>query len=458
MRQQSNKLINIIFISTLVILIAGVVFVFFSPQFERNNPTITFKNNNYWNAKDKLSFSFNDESGIRFYRVVYKSSNKEIEILSKKVDSKEKTIDIEIEPFDIYFMDKDVKLLVEVYDNSMWNFFGGNITKEEFELIIDKKSPRTDVLINSRYLRRGGAGTVVVKVSDENLKDKYITFNNETRFELIPFLKDDYYAATFAWPIDVEFEDFQIVNLVAIDKANNKSVTKIPVYIQDLKIKNDKLKISDNFINNISKPVLEKSNENIPNDNVEIFIAQNRDLRAKNVSKIRSISLDNMSRDQINHFSLNRFKRLSGSKTFAGFAERREYFYEGESIDKAWHLGMDWASVIRADVKVSNPGKVIFDGYLGIYGNTMIIDHGLGIQSLYAHTSNMNFQKGDEVKRNEKIANTGSTGAVFGDHLHFGILIQGVEVNPLEWMDSNWIKTRVLDILEEAKKEISSSK
>ena len=63
---------------------------------------------------------------------------------------------------------------------------------------------------------------------------------------------------------------------------------------------------------------------------------------------------------------------------------------------------MDWASSKRADIIVTNPGKVIFKGYLGIYGDTAIIDHGLGLSTLYAHTSNIDVEVNDEVKTGQK--------------------------------------------------------
>ncbi len=153
-------------------------------------------------------------------------------------------------------------------------------------------------------------------------------------------------------------------------------------------------------------------------------------------------------------FNIQPFKRLRGSKTVAGYAEKRHYYLNGEKIDEAWHLGIDWASVKKAPIRVSNTGTVIFNSYLGLYGNSIIIDHGIGLSSLYSHTSSQDIAIGDSVDKKQKIAKTGSTGAVFGDHLHFGILIQGIEVNPIEWMDRNWIKVRITDILKDAKKQI----
>lgn len=118
---------------------------------------------------------------------------------------------------------------------------------------------------------------------------------------------------------------------------------------------------------------------------------------------------------------------------------------------------MDWASTKRAPIKTFNDGKVIYKDYLGIYGDTIILDHGLGLASLYAHTSTINVELNDEVKAGQQIGNTGATGAVFGDHLHFGMLVQGIEVNPNEWLDFTWMKTNVTKTIEDAVKIINGS-
>ncbi len=458
MRRRNSSFKNILTLFFLALIVGAAVFIYFSPQFEKKSSEIKFNNSGFWNLEDSLKVSLSDQSGIKSYAVYYKTVDSEVEILKKEISSTQTQVVFDINAFALSPDVKKIKLAIKVYDNSMWNFFQGNETYKEFDLEIDRKKPSARVISNSRSIKRGGSATVVVKVSDENLKEQYITFNNNHRFELIPFMEKGYYAAIIAWPIEIEFDDFERVNLIAIDKAMNVTVKKVPLYIKDLKIKKDNLKISKKFIEKVSIPVLEKSEIDIPEEKAEIFVKQNRVLRANNVKTIKDSSLDNMSREMIDKYNIKPFKRLSGSKTFAGFAEKRQYFYNKEKIDEAWHLGMDWASIKHAPIKASNSGKVIFNDYLGIYGNTLILDHKLGLQSLYAHTSKFHAQKGDEIKRNQKIANTGSTGAVFGDHLHFGILVQGVEVNPLEWMDKNWIKSRVLNILAEARQEIKSSK
>lgn len=451
-RRNSSSLKNIFLLILSISAIAGVVFVYLSPAFEKNAPKIAFENNGFWNLKDKLKVSLFDQSGIKSYKVYYKNGTDTV-LLGKTIGAKQTSVMFDIEKFVIEPKVEKIKLAIEAIDNSNWNFFQGNKSYQEFELNIDRKKPKANIVSNSRSIKRGGSALVVVEVSDKNLSKKYISFNNKYKFELIPYKKKNFYAAIIAWP--VEIEEFDRVNLIAIDKANNKSITKVPLYIKDLKIKNDNINISKKFINKVSIPVLKQSDYEIPSNNAEIFVKQNKELREENVNKIRTESLENMNRDLIKKYSVKPFRRLKGSKTFAGFAERREYFYEKEKIDEAWHLGMDWASIKHAPIKISNNGEVIFNDFLGIYGNTIIVDHKLGLQSLYAHTSKFVVEKGQDVKRNQKIANTGSTGAVFGDHLHFGILVQGIEVNPLEWMDKNWIKTRVTNVLLEAKQIMS---
>jgi len=196
-------------------------------------------------------------------------------------------------------------------------------------------------------------------------------------------------------------------------------------------------------------------NEEVPADLEARFIKQNKDLRAKNVAKIKEVSLKHLKQNMISDFKIDHFVRLQGSQTAAGFGERRHYFLNNKKIDEEWHLGLDWASVKQDSITISNGGDIIFKEYLGIYGNTIIIDHGLGLGTLYAHTTSQFINVGDKAVKNQKIATTGVTGAVLGDHLHFGVLVQGIEVNPIEWMDPNWIKTRITEILDTSKAIIS---
>ncbi|MDR2488938.1 MAG: M23 family metallopeptidase, partial [Desulfovibrio sp.] len=145
------------------------------------------------------------------------------------------------------------------------------------------------------------------------------------------------------------------------------------------------------------------------------------------------------------------FMPLPNAAARAGFAEHRTYFYNGVKQDaEATHLGLDLASLARSPVPAGNDGVVVFADYLGIYGNLVVLDHGLGLQSLYSHMSEISVNAGQQVTRGQTLGRTGATGMAVGDHLHFGILISGMEVSPVEWLDPKWIRDNITDRLREA--------
>lgn len=137
------------------------------------------------------------------------------------------------------------------------------------------------------------------------------------------------------------------------------------------------------------------------------------------------------------------FTQMGNSQVESRFADRRTYFFDDKEIDKQVHLGFDLASVQQAPVHASNAGIVIHADFLGIYGNCVILDHGLGVQSLYAHLSSIGVKVGDSVTKGQELGRTGSTGLAGGDHLHFTMLMQGTPVKPVEWWDQNWLQDRV---------------
>ena len=454
-RQKSNNITKVILILILLVVAGIGGFVGFSPMFEKNPPKITVDKEIYWNLKKPIDIVIEDESNIKSYSVTFIDGNKRMPLTVNETKiGNQLQLSVVPPKFPRRYKPSTTSIEIKVKDDSKWNFFAGNDASSTVNLIIDTINPVANVIGNSYMLKQGGSATLVVEVKDDNLKDAYVSFNNQEFFELIPYHKENYYMAIIAWPIDIE--EFRRVNLVASDMANNVTVTKVPYYIKSHKTKIDKINVSSKFINNVSKSVLQKSEYQVPADDVEAFILSNKDLRKDNVETIKSIVRKYMDKDLVSNYDLKTFKQLRNGKTFALYGERRHYYYDNNKIDEAWHLGMDWASIKKAKIYSTNGGKVLFNDYLGIYGNTIIIDHKFGLSTLYGHTTNSYVQLDDIISSNQLIANTGSTGAVFGDHLHFGVLVQGIEVNPLEWLDSKWIKLNVKNVLDKAKKVIDS--
>jgi murein DD-endopeptidase MepM/ murein hydrolase activator NlpD len=98
------------------------------------------------------------------------------------------------------------------------------------------------------------------------------------------------------------------------------------------------------------------------------------------------------------------------------------------------HEGIDVPARPGTPIKASAPGSVVFAGRLGDYGNTVVIDHGFDLRSVYAHASSIRVRPGQRVSRGEPIATVGSTGRATGPHLHFEIRRAGEPTDPISYL------------------------
>ena len=204
---------------------------------------------------------------------------------------------------------------------------------------------------------------------------------------------------------------------------------------------------------NLSEPLLEKVAAEFKNrfpqakTPLEIFLKANGEMRQQNLKTLAELAR------QTSAVPLweGTFLRMPNTAPLGGFAQTRTYVYQGQKVDQQTHLGFDLASVVHAPVPAANRGKVVFAEDLGIYGQCVVIDHGLGLQTLYGHLSRMAVKVGDTVEKGQPVGNTGATGMAAGDHLHYGVLVGGQEVNPVEWWDSSWMINNISGKLDLAK-------
>jgi murein DD-endopeptidase MepM/ murein hydrolase activator NlpD len=176
----------------------------------------------------------------------------------------------------------------------------------------------------------------------------------------------------------------------------------------------------------------------------DIFLRVNKGLRKENEDKIAAIT----KKSTPSILWKGAFSQLSNSKVEANFADERTYIYNNEPIDNAYHLGYDLSVTKHYPVEAANSGTVAFVGDLGIYGNTVILDHGLGLFTLYGHLSSIDVKAGDSIKQRQILGKTGETGLAAGDHLHYGVYLHGVAVLPVEWWDQKWIDDNINPKLE----------
>ncbi len=437
----------------MTLFVGAGLYVYFSATFERNAPAITLQTNGYWNLKKPLQLKIVDDSGIKSYKVIMRTKSGDSELLYNRLLAPQKVIKLELQPprGAYTIKDKNIEIIVQAQDASKWNFLNGNVALKSFKLKIDKKRPQVSIVNNSYKISRGGSALVIFKAEDENLKELYIESNHNKHFKTEPFYKEGYYIALLAWP--VQDESFK-ATVVVKDDAGNVTKSYVPLYLKNKAYRLSKITLSDKFLNGKIAELAEQFDETqgieVP---LERFKIINEDVRAKNEKLIHKLTSD-VPQEMISDFKIKKMYPLKNGQVVAYFGDHRKYYYKGKFVSEAYHLGLDMASHAMAPIKTQNGGSVVFADYNGLYGNSPIIAHGLGLYTLYGHCSSLEVAAGDEVAPNAVIAKTGKTGYAMGDHLHFGVLVQGIEVRPQEWMDKQWIKLNINDIIKSAKKII----
>jgi murein DD-endopeptidase MepM/ murein hydrolase activator NlpD len=437
----------------LAALTGGGIYLYNAPIIERDNPVVTIHGKGYWNLKTPLGVRIDDQSGIVRYKVLMKTSGETVELASEEFMEPQKTIQIEVKSPKrlMRLKDEEVTISVEATDASKWNFFAGNSVTETKKFIVDTKRPLLSRISNSYGIRKGGSALVVFRAEDDNMKEFYIDTSFGKRFKPQPFVKEGYYVALIAWPV---MEDSFRATLVAEDMAGNITRTSVPLYLKEAQYRERRLKLTENYLEGKIAQLAEDYPET---QGVEGRIPQfkiiNEDVRQANEKLIHDTT-SKVPDEMIDSFSITPFYPLKNGQNLGGFGDFRHYIHNGKEVSIAYHLGVDLASVRQAPILLQNGGEVVYVGYNGIYGNMPIIHHGMGLYTLYAHCSSVNVQEGEQVAPGTVIAKTGTTGSVLGDHLHFGVLVQGIDVRPQEWMDKQWIRLNITDVMESAKQFI----
>ncbi len=453
MRRKKNKLGSILFMLSLIGGIALAVFVSFSPMFERQAPQISIVENGYWNLKTPLHVEMEDASGIRSYHVNLIYNNERVLLSNQKFDQAQPKVSIDIDaPKNVAaFNPESVQVEIIANDASHWNLLAGNEAVQSVNLKVDTKMPQVNVIANSMYLYKGGSGIVVFQGNDENLEELYIETNFGKRFKPQPFYKEGFYISLVAWKVT---EPSFSAKIVVKDHAGNIRNTAVPFRLRDRKYQISKIKLNDTFLEGKIAELAETFEiAKQTTDRMEQFKLINEEIRAKNEKLIHDITAP-VGKEMLQSVSFKPFYPLKNGKKVASFGDHRLYYRNGIKVSESYHLGLDLASVKMGDIHTQNSGEVVYADFNGLYGNMPAIHHGLGLYTIYGHCSNIAVSTGYSVKPGDLIANTGMSGYAMGDHLHFGVLVQGVEVRPEEWMDSKWLQVNIYDTIRDAKKII----
>ncbi|MEW6272009.1 MAG: M23 family metallopeptidase, partial [Thermodesulfobacteriota bacterium] len=389
-------------------------------------------------------------SGLRSWKVVLRGASGESVVAEEQIPRdgllgsgvRSRAVDVVVDARAAGLSEGPAQLVVVARDWSPLRFWRSEAVVLERPVTVDLTPPSVAVQGGQHYLTRGGSDAVVYTVSDDAVRSGVemagYFFPGEAGVLPDPAAR----VALYAMPHDVEAT--MRPKVVAEDAAGNRRESPFPVTVRDKVFPSEEIVISDDFLT-IKVPEILSTNELQPaTDPVASYLRINRDLRRRSEERIKEIVAASEPRLLID----GAFRQQPGSQVGSRFAERRTYRYNGEVIDNQVHLGYDLASVKQAPVNASNKGLVVFVGNLGIYGNVVIIDHGLGLSSLYAHLSSSEVSVGQTIEKGAQIGRTGETGLAGGDHLHFSIMLRGNHVDPVEWWDPKWLQNRVLAQIE----------
>ncbi|HPW68390.1 MAG: M23 family metallopeptidase [Desulfomonilia bacterium] len=391
-----------------------------------------------------FSVTFTDiRSGIRDFKVTIVQDQREFGVAFMEFPEKgtfEKTVNLRIEPRKLGIKDGQAVLKIEVRDFSPLK----NSAFLEMPVAIDSVVPRVSLLTRAHNVNPGGTCLAVYSVTKKVEKSGVECGGRFFQGYPVSEGAATVYVCYFAVPRDVGRSTPMAVSVE--DAAGNRAGTSIPFYVRTAhKFRDDTVRVGPEFVKGKAAQFEQADSSLGGNLPEETFRYLNTTLREENDSKIASICSGSEAKQ---FWEGGSFIRMPNTAAMALFGDRRTYRYQGMDMGSSVHLGIDLAST-RADfVPAANSGIVAYADDLGIYGNTVIIDHGQGIFTLYAHLSSMTVSAGQQVMRGAVIGNTGTTGFAGGDHLHFSVIVGGEFVNPIEWWDAHWIRDNVTSKLE----------
>ncbi len=323
------------------------------------------------------------------------------------------------------------KLIVEATSNDLLR----KTARVEREVTVVTQPPSVSADSEQHYLYLGMADLTTFNVSGSWTEAGVRVGDEAFRAWPMPGGKPGLFSLfAFAWNMPPD-----TVPLVYASNGTGNDVTSPLVVVfpkkEQPKYTTHDLQVSDAFL----QKVVNELDPNGSGDPVARFVKINSEMRRANNQTLSDLRLKTADK----FLWSQPFMRQPHSQAEANFADVRNYIYHGKKIDQQVHLGYDLAVTQHVGVEASNDGKVVYAAPLGIYGNCIVVDHGYGLQTIYGHLSRIDVHEGDMVKRGQVMGLSGMTGMAGGDHIHFAMQLDGVQIDPKEWWDSHWIKDHI---------------
>jgi len=327
--------------------------------------------------------------------------------------------------------DGPARLIVEATSND----FRGTTARVARELMVVTRPPTLSVDPDQHYLYLGMADLVTFNVAG-TWSEAGVRVGDQTfRSWPMPGGKPGFFSLfAFAWNMPAGTAPLVYATNAAGNVVTGPIVFQFPKKEQP-KYRVRDLQLDDRFL----QKVIGELDANGAGDPVARFLKINNEMRRANNQTLSDLRLKTEPR----FLWSQPFLQQPNSTVESNFADVRNYFYQGKKIDQQVHLGYDLAVTQHVGVVATNDGRVVYAAPLGIYGNCIVVDHGYGLQSIYGHLSEIAVHEGDMVKRGQAMGKSGQTGLAGGDHIHFSMQLEGIQIDPKEWWDAHWIKNHI---------------
>ncbi len=431
---------------TISLLLALAWFV--AAIFEGDPPTVKLEPlPEYISSAQNFRVTIKDKGrGLKSLVVTVEQTGRKVTLLEKRFPFKgllnrqglrEQTIEFVLDPGALNLGQGRADVKVFARDYSRRNGGDGNLGLVEHKLVVDTIPPALRPVSRMNYVTVGGTGLLVYMASSDTRKSGiYVGELFFPGYRAGPSYPEDAHVCYFTIPYNLR-RGYQLF-LWAEDRAGNTSKVGFYYRVKRKRFRKERINITDTFLEKVL-PYFSDYLQGHQGSDIEKFLWINRNLRKKNAQTFRELGQKSTNQQLWE----GRWLRLKNAATMAHFGDQRLYYYKGRKVDQQVHLGVDLASLAHSKVPAANHGTVIFAGPLGIYGITVVLDHGQGLASVYSHLSQAMVEVGQEVKKGQVIGITGQTGLAGGDHLHFGVMVNGIFVNPIEWWDPHWIRDNV---------------
>ena len=305
----------------------------------------------------------------------------------------------------------------------------------EQTLAVRQRPPRLELFSSQHYARQGGSGAVVYRVGETAASSGVRAGSFVSEGSPLPGGAGGDRFVLYALPWDLA--DAGQIRLFAQDDAGNRSEQPFLDLFKPMPPRTDTIEVSDAFLERVVPAIASQTpGFDASGSLLDQYLRINGDLRRAELAEVATLARSS----EPAFLWSGPFLQMSNTALEANFAQTRSYVYSGRQVDRQTHLGLDLASTARAPVPAPNSGKVVYAGWMSLYGNAVVIDHGYGLLSLCGHMSAVSVAAGDRVAKGEIIGSSGSTGLAGGDHLHLEVFLHGQSVDPLEWLDAKWLR------------------